>query len=77
MDCHNSKSDPFLQPGIAKRRTRVRPHLLLRSDIGQEPSWSSTQIAESHAGLSLELSEQRVEVTGSYLLINLDSLMLR
>jgi hypothetical protein len=79
---YKSKSDPLIQPGIAKRRTRVRPHLLLCSDIGREPSWSSTQMSqiadsESHAGLSLELSERRVEVTGSYLLINLNSLMLR
>jgi hypothetical protein len=77
-DCSNS--DPLLQPrslGVAKRRTRVRQFLLLCSDIRQEPSWNSTQIADSHGRLSLELSEQRVEVTGSCLSINPNSLMSR
>ena len=75
-DCSNS--DPILQPrslGIAKRWERVRQSLILCSDIGQQPS--STQIAESHGRVSLGQSEQRVEVTGSCLLINPNSLMLR
>jgi hypothetical protein len=56
-----SNRDPLLQSslGIAKRWTKVRQSLLLCSDIGQEPSWNSTQIAESHG----RLSEQRVEVS--------------
>ena len=71
-DC--SDSDLSFQPsepkslGIAQRTTRVRQSLLLCSDIGREPSWNSTQIAESHGRPSIGLSEQRVmvEVTGLY-----------
>jgi hypothetical protein len=72
-DCSNGD---LLQPrllGIAKRRTGVRQSLYLCGDIDQEPSWNSTQIAESHG----RLSEQTVEVTGSCLSINPDSLMPR
>jgi hypothetical protein len=77
--CDCSDSELLLQPtepkslGIAKRATRpgVRQSLLLCSDIGREPSWNSTQTAESHGTPSLGLSEQRVEVqiTGSFLTI--------
>jgi hypothetical protein len=77
-DCSNS--DLLLQPRslwIPKRRTRVRQSLLLCRDIRQEPSWNSTQIAESQEKLSFGPSEQLVEVTGSSLLINSNSLMLR
>jgi hypothetical protein len=77
-DCSNS--DPLLQPrslGIAKRWERVRQSLMLCSDTGQQPSWNSTQIAELRGRVSLGQSEQRVEVTGSCLLINPNSLMLR
>ena len=73
-DCSNS--DPLFQPSslsIAKRRTRVRQSLVFCSDIGQEPSWNSTHIAKSHGSLS----KQRVEVTGSCLLINPNSLIPR
>jgi hypothetical protein len=72
-DCSNS--DPLLQPrsfGTAKRGTRVRRSLLLCTDFGQELSCNSIQTAESH-----RLSEQRIEVTGSCLLINLNTLMSR
>jgi hypothetical protein len=54
--------------------------LSLCNDIGQKPSWNSNQIAELHKSVSrvsLELSEQRVEVTGSSLLINPNSSMPR
>ena len=47
------------------------PSFVLRSDISQEPSSISAQIAESHG----RLSEQRVEVTGSYLLTDPYSLI--
>jgi len=72
-----SNSDPLLQltylriAGAAKHRTRVRQSLLSCIDIGQQPSWNSTQIAESNGRLSLGLSEQRVEVTGSCFLLSL------
>ena len=52
---------------IPKRRKRVRQSLLLFSDIAQEPSSNSAQIAESHGRL---FEEHRVEVTGSSLSIN-------
>ena len=42
------------------------PFFVLRSHISKEPSSNSAQIAQSHG----RLSEQRVEVTGSCLLIN-------
>jgi hypothetical protein len=74
---HCSNSDPLLQPrslDIAKLWARVRQSFLLCSDIDQEPSWNSTQIDESHGRVSLGLSEQRVEVTGSCSLINPSSL---
>jgi len=70
--------NPLLQLGslgIAKRRTRVRQSILLRSDNDQELSWDSTQVTESHGRLSLGVSEQRVAVTGSCLLINPNSVM--
>jgi hypothetical protein len=79
-DCSNS--DPLLQPrslGNAKRRTRVRLSLPFCSDTRQELSWNSTQIAEDseHGRISLGLSEQRVQVKGSRLLLNPNSLMSR
>ena len=82
LDSHSDPSDgdPLLQPrslGIAKRRTRVRRSLLLHSDLREEPSSNSTRIAESHGRRSLGQSKQRVEVTGSCLLLNPNSLITR
>ena len=82
LDSHSDPSDgdPLHQPrslGIAKRRTRVRRSLLLHSDVREEPSSNSTRIAESHGRQSLGQSKQRVEVTGSCLLLNPNSLITR
>ncbi len=69
-----SNSDRLLQPrplDIPKRRTWVRQSLPLSGDVSQELYMNSPQIAESHP----RLSEQRIEVAGSYL--NPNSLMPR